>query len=119
MTESPAELDAAMRSGSQLGRLMGPVFGKPVDPSHWQANSPFALARRNKVAIAKLAIYLNCGKNDDFGFENGALELHKQLDAEGIKHEFHLYEGNHGMEYFLAHLDEVMKFHSRQFAAAP
>jgi S-formylglutathione hydrolase FrmB len=118
MTESPAELDAAMRSGSQLGRLMGPAFGNPIDPSQWRNNSPFVLARRNKAAIAKLSIYFNCGKNDDFGFENGALALHKQLDAEGIKHEFHLYEGNHGMEYFLAHLDEVMKLHSRQFAAA-
>jgi len=118
MTESPAELDAAMRSGSQLGRLMGPVFGNPVDFSHWQANSPFVLARRNKAAITRLVIYFNCGKSDDFSFENGALALHKQLDAEGIKHEFHLYEGNHGMEYFLAHLDEVMKFHSGQFATA-
>ena len=41
----------------------------------------------------------------------------RQLQANGIKHEYHLYPGNHGAEYFLAHLGEVMQFHSRMFAA--
>jgi len=68
------------------------------------------------VRIAGLSIYFNCGREDEFGFENGAAELHRQLQAEGIKHEFHLYPGDHSAVYFLAHLGEILRFHSRVFA---
>ncbi|MGA9352239.1 MAG: alpha/beta hydrolase family protein [Terriglobales bacterium] len=95
------------------------VFGNPIDVIHWNANSPFVLAKRNRAQIqaSGLAIYFNCGGQDEFGFEQGAAELDRQLRANGIKHEYHLYPGNHGAEYFLAHLGEVMQFHSRMFAA--
>ncbi len=117
MTQSPPEMDAAMQSGTQLGRLIGPVFGNPIDSVHWRENSPFILARKNKTALSMQAIYFNCGKDDEFGFENGARAMDHLLHDLAIKHEFHLYDGNHGTEYFLAHLEEVMKFHSRNFAA--
>lgn len=115
ITESPQEINAAMHSGTPLGRLLGAVFGNPVNVPHWNQNSPFVLAKQNRGRIAKLAIYFNCGNEDEFGFENGAEALHKQLQAEGIKHEFHLYPGNHSAAYFLAYLDEILKFHSRAF----
>ena len=115
MTQTPQEMDAAMQSGSQIGRLMGPVFGNPIHVESWTQNSPYVLARKNRAAISALAIYFNCGKNDDFGFEAGAQAMDRQLREEGIKHEFHLYEGNHGMDYFLEHLPEVLEFHSRNF----
>ena len=70
------------------------------------------------IRTSGLSIYFNCGSEDEFGFDQGAEELHRQLQAEGIPHEYHLYPGNHGAEYFLAHLGEVLKFHSRVFAAA-
>ncbi len=106
-------------SGSPLEGILGPVFGNPVDLRHWGQNSPFVLAKQNRTRIVatRLAIYLNCGRDDDFGFERGAAELDRQLQAEGIPHEFHLYPGNHGSEYFMAHLGETMIFHSRAFAA--
>ncbi len=103
-----------------LGGLLGAVFGNPIDLRHWNQNSPFVLAKRNRAQIraSGLSIYFNCGRDDEFGFETGAAELHRQLQAEGIQHEYHLYPGNHGAEYFLAHLGEVLQFHSRVFAAA-
>ena len=119
MTETPADLDAAMQSGGGLGRVMGPVFGNPVNVKLWEANNPFDLARKNKAGIAKLAIYFNCGREDDFGFENGAKAMDRQLTSEGVKHEFYLYPGNHNMDYFLAHLGEVIKFHSQHFGLTP
>ena len=118
ITQTPQEINATMQSGAQLGRLLGPVFGNPIQVAHWNDNSVFKLASNNRSTIANLAIYFNCGKSDDFGFEDGALALNKQLDAEKIDHTFHLYEGGHDLGYFLAHLGEVMKFHSRRFAAA-
>jgi S-formylglutathione hydrolase FrmB len=99
---------------------LGTVFGNPIDVRHWNQNSPFVLAKRNRAQIraSGLSIYFNCGSKDEFGFDQGAAELHRQLQAEGVQHEYHLYPGNHGAEYFLAHLGEVLKFHARVFAAA-
>jgi len=100
--------------------LLGAVFGNPIDLRHWNQNSPIVLAKRNRTSIrtSGLSIYFNCGREDEFGFDKGVVELHGQLQAEGIQHEYHLYPGNHGAEYFLAHLGEALLVHSRVFAAA-
>lgn len=116
MTDSPRELDAAMHSGSPLGRLLGSVFGQPIDVPHWRENSPFVLAKTHEAGLRRLAISFNCGQQDDFGFETGAEALHRQLEAEGIKHEYHLYPGDHSLTYFMAHIGETLEFHSRVFA---
>lgn len=115
MTESPRELSAAMRSGMPLGELLGSVFGNPINAPHWKQNDPFLIAKQNKTAIGKLAIYFNCGRDDEFSFEVGAQALDTQLQVLGIKHEFHLYPGNHGATYFLSHLGETMQFHWKAF----
>jgi len=116
ITASPQEATAAMHSGTPLGRMLGAVFGNPIDISHWDQNSLFVLAKQNRLRISGLSIYFNCGQEDEFGFEKGAAELHRKLQAENIKHEFHLYPGNHSAVYFLTHLGETLTFHSRVFA---
>src|SRR5713101_6427946 len=70
ITETPQELSTAGHSGTPLGRLMGPAFGEPINVPHWQQNSVFVLARKNQSGLRSLAIYFNCGQQDDFGFEN-------------------------------------------------
>jgi S-formylglutathione hydrolase FrmB len=115
ITESPAELDAASRAGAPLGKILAAIFGDPVDIAHWNANSPFLLAKKNSVALHKMAIYFNCGQSDDYGFEKGAASLHEELVKESVKHEYHAYPGGHSVSYFLAHFDEVMQFHSKAF----
>ena len=118
MISSPQQLDIAMRTGSPLGRLLGPVFGNPINITHWNENSPFLLAKKNRVAIKKLAIYFNCGRDDEYQFEDGAEALDRLLKQESIKHEYHLYPGNHSASYFLEHLGEIMQFHSKHFEQA-
>ncbi|HXM11600.1 MAG TPA: alpha/beta hydrolase family protein [Terriglobales bacterium] len=118
IAQSPRQTET-MPMLTPLSGLLGAVFGNPVDLRHWSQNSPFVLAKQNRALIrsTKLSIYFNCGREDEFGFENGAAELHRQLQAEGIEHEYHLYPGNHDAGYFLAHLGETLTFHSRVFAA--
>jgi S-formylglutathione hydrolase FrmB len=116
ITQTPQEISAAGHSGTPLGRLMGPAFGEPIDVPHWQQNNVFSLAKKNQAGLKNLAIYFNCGQQDDFGFEDGAASLHLQLQSEGIKHEYHSYPGDHSLTYFLSHMGEVMEFHSRIFA---
>ena len=115
ITESAAQLNAASRMGTPLLSVLAPVFGKPIAANHWNENSPFVLARRNASALKKQAIYFNCGEDDNYGFEKGAATLHKELQKDGVKHEYHSYPGNHSLTYFLAHFEEVMEFHSRAF----
>jgi S-formylglutathione hydrolase FrmB len=114
-TQTPQELSDGGRSGTPLGRVMGQAFGEPIDVVHWQQNNIFLLARKNRQALRNLAIYFNCGQQDDFGFEDGAAALHRQLQAEGVKHEYHSYPGDHSLTYFLSHMSEIMEFHSRVF----
>lgn len=118
IAEPPRQTEAAA-GATLLGGLLGAVFGNPIDLRHWNQNSPFILAKQNRarIRIAKLAIYFNCGRDDEFGFDKGAAELHRQLQSEGIPHEFHLYPGNHDAAYFLEHLGETLVFHSRVFDA--
>jgi S-formylglutathione hydrolase FrmB len=119
ITEAPQELDAVSGSGAPLAGVLGAVFGKPIDVPHWNDNSPFVLAGRNAAALRRLAIYLNCGQDDNYGFEKGAVRLHEQLQREGVKHEYHAYAGDHSLAYFLSHFAEVMQFHSREFKLPP
>ncbi|MGA9511162.1 MAG: alpha/beta hydrolase family protein [Candidatus Sulfotelmatobacter sp.] len=115
ITESPRELDLAARSGAPLGKVLADVFGDPIAVAHWNANNPFLLARKNAAALKKLAIYFNCGQDDNYGFEKGAAALHEELLKLGVKHEYHPYPGDHSFTYFLSHFTEVMEFHSRAF----
>jgi S-formylglutathione hydrolase FrmB len=115
ITESPQELDNASRSGAPLGKVLAAVFGSPIDVAHWKESSPFLLAQKNAAGLRKLAIYFNCGQDDNYGFEKGAAALDEQLQKEGVKHEYRSYPGDHSLSYFLDHFAEVMEFHSRAF----
>jgi S-formylglutathione hydrolase FrmB len=118
ITESPEELDSAARSGAPLGKVLAAVFGNPINVSHWKNNSPSVLALRNAAVLRKMAIYFNCGQDDNYGFEKGAAALHDQLQKEGVKHEYRAYPGDHSLAYFLSHFEEVLIFHSQAFGLA-
>jgi S-formylglutathione hydrolase FrmB len=118
IADSPREMNTDLRDAGPLATLLGGVFGNPVNAAHWRGNSPFDLARKNQIPIAHLAIYMNCGQEDEFGFAAGVERMHKQLVAEGIRHQFHLYPGGHNAGYFLSHLEETFEFHWHVFAGS-
>ncbi len=115
ITESPQELDTAAHSGAPLGKLLATVFGDPINVPHWKDNSPFVLAQKDAAALKKMAIYFNCGQDDNYRFEKGAAALDAELRKENVKHEYHPYPGDHSLTYFLTHFAEVIEFHSRAF----
>jgi S-formylglutathione hydrolase FrmB len=115
MTESPRELNGSGRSGLPMTGVLASVFGAPINLAHWRQNDPFVLAKKNKAGLLGQAIYFNCGDRDEYNFEVGAKTLHRQLTAEHVSHEFHLYPGDHSFDYFLAHMAETLEFHSRVF----
>jgi len=118
LVEQPPRASNAGAEGSPLAGLAGALFGSPIDPAFWNANSPFDLARSNAAEISRLKIYFDCGSEDSYGFDQGARDLHAELDKLRVKHEFQIYPGGHNVEYFLAHIPAAMQFHSRAFQEA-
>jgi S-formylglutathione hydrolase FrmB len=118
VAEPPRASNRGTMEGSPLVGMLGALFGSPIDTAFWNRNSPFVLARKNTAEIARLKIYLDCGSEDSYGFDQGARALHDELDELHVKHEFHIYPGGHNAEYFLAHVGASMEFHSRAFAEA-
>jgi S-formylglutathione hydrolase FrmB len=99
-------------------RILGAAFGNPFDPAFWERNSPFTIVR-NAPRPVGLAIYFDCGTEDDFGFYVGAKAFHDLLDSRGIPNEFHLYPGRHDWPYFAEHFPASLEFHSRAFGLHP
>jgi S-formylglutathione hydrolase FrmB len=97
-------------------RILGNVFGSPLDPAFWKQNDPLAIAR--VASLAGLHIYFDCGSEDDFGFDAGAVALDKALGSRRIPHEFHLYPGGHNGVYVAEHLPALFQFHFRAFESA-
>lgn len=98
---------------SPRARVLGSAFGNPPDPVFWQHHSPMVIARITN--LAGLKIYFDCGNQDDFGFEAGAVGLDKILTSRRIRHEFHIYPGRHDAVYFAEHLPDSLSFHSHLF----
>lgn len=94
--------------------ILGDVFGSPLDPAFYERNSPLTLARTTP-GLARLKIYFDCGRDDEYGFDAGAEKLHQTLGSRRIVHEFHIFPGGHGWSYVAEHLDESLEFHSRAF----
>jgi S-formylglutathione hydrolase FrmB len=97
-------------------RILGNVFGSPLDPAFWKQNDPLEIARAANLSALK--IYFDCGSEDDFGFEDGAAALDKVLNSRHVPHEFHLYPGGHNWVYVAEHLPALLQFHSRIFGKA-
>jgi len=115
VAEAPRPSNRVTGDASPLAGMIGALFGNPIDAAYWKSTSPFVLAKKNAAEIDRLKIYFDCGSEDSYGFDQGARELHAELDALKVKHEFHIYPGGHGLEYFLAHVAASMEFHSRAF----
>jgi len=105
-------------SSGQLSRLgfLGDAFGSPFDAAFWNQNNPLAIART--ANLAGLKIYFDCGTEDDYAFDSGAVALDKLLTSRHIPHEFHLYPGGHDWTYFAEHLPALLKFEFQTFEAA-
>jgi len=107
--ELPGNLQSVLGGGHD-------PFGDPFDAQFWKENTPFRLARRAQ-GLGGLKIYFDCGRQDDYGFFEGAQQLHELLQKLGIPHEFHLYPGRHNGEFVAAHFPASLQFQSRALGA--
>jgi S-formylglutathione hydrolase FrmB len=107
------QVTAAGERAMPMLQVLGRVFGSPLNLAFWDRNDPLHLART--ANLSGLKIEFDCGEQDNYGFENGAVALDKILAARHIPHDFHLYPGRHDWQYFAARLPAALAFHSRAF----
>ena len=115
MRDPPRPVSAIQSPLNLVAEVLEKTFGNPIDRSFWFRNSPYVLARENAVALRRVKIYFDCGAEDSFGLEHGAIELDETLNSLKIPHEFHLYPGTHSETYLLAHREASFEFHWRVF----
>lgn len=82
------------------------IFG--LDIANWRAHDPAALV--GELAPGRLALYLDCGTEDDFALHNGAQYVHDLLTARGIAHAWYLGPGRHNFDFWTARLPHSLGF---------
>jgi S-formylglutathione hydrolase FrmB len=97
-----------------IGLLVRRIFGPDI--ANWRAHDPATLAQ--SLSNGKLALYIDCGTEDDLALESPAAYLHDVLAARGIAHEFALVPGRHNFALWERRVVESLRFHARQFRAA-
>ena len=97
-----------------IGAWVRGLFGP--DKAFWIDHDPVALL--TKLPPGKLAIYLDCGTEDDFGLDAQAAYLHDQLTAKHVDHAFYIGPGRHDFAFWNARLPESLKFLRAHLAAS-
>lgn len=95
--------------GDHVRGLLGP------DIANWRAHDPVALAET--LHDGQLALYLDCGTEDEFHFDDLAQDLHDTLERRGIHHAFALVPGGHDGGFLQDRLDDGMRFIAAHVAA--
>ena len=119
LIETLPNIKVSSDQAAAVAEVLGKAFGSRVDAAFWERESPFTIVK-DEPRPAGLAIYFDCGTEDDFGFNKGAAQFDQLLTARGIPHEFHLYPGGHDWGYFAEYLPASFEFQSHAFGfAAP
>ena len=66
------------------------LFGDPVDEALWASANPASIAAAAPSRLRDLAIYVECGEADAFGFHEGVEFLHQTLWRHRIPHQYRL-----------------------------
>ena len=94
------------RAVPQIGDWVVTLFG--TDIANWKAHDPVTLAQ--SLEPGKLALYLDCGTEDDFQLQDAASYLHEVLTARHIEHTFFLGPGGHNFGFWGPRLPESLAF---------
>ena len=111
----PALLEQLPHGANNVGFTMffGTAFGSPLDETYWKENSPFVFARSRN--LRGLNIYVDCGDQDNYGFDAGTRALDKLLGERHVPHEVHIYPGQHNWQFVAQHLMDSLEFDSKAF----
>jgi S-formylglutathione hydrolase FrmB len=90
----------------EIKRWMIGLLGEDI--AHWRTFDPSALVA--SLAPGKLALYVDCGTEDEFLFHNQAAYLHDLLLDKKIEHTYFIGPGHHTFEFWKRRVPESLKF---------
>jgi len=89
-----------------IGEWIGLMFGP--DLAAWHAHDVVDLA--TALPSGKLALYFDCGTEDDFNLQDNVQYVHEALTAKHIEHEYFLGPGKHNFEFWTARVPKSLAF---------
>jgi S-formylglutathione hydrolase FrmB len=113
--------DASARAQRTIGflrdrRVLEQLFGEPIDLDKWKAANPLSLAGTAKLDPS-IGIYVDCGEDDEYEFDEGCRALKAALDKRRIPHQFAIRDGDHGWGYIRASLPHLIEFFAKHLKA--
>jgi S-formylglutathione hydrolase FrmB len=100
-------LSAWFAGAGRFGAHFERIFG--ADLAHWRAHDPATLAAA--LTDGELALYLDCGTDDEFQLDDGAQHLHEVLAGAGVGHDFTLVPGGrHDLPFWRDRIDDSLRF---------
>jgi putative tributyrin esterase len=101
-------------NAGQFGAWVRSILGP--DSKNWRAHDPVTLSEQ--LRDGELAIYIDCGTEDRFHYNDQAAYLHDVLARRGITHTYGLHPGGHDWTFWKDRIDDSLAFHAAVFAAA-
>jgi len=90
----------------EIKRWMIGLFGEDI--AQWRAHDPTALV--STLRPGKLALYMDCGTEDEFLFHNQTAYLHDLLLERKIEHEYFVGPGHHNFSFWKVRVSESLRF---------
>lgn len=90
----------------EIKRWMVGLLGEDI--AHWREFDPTVLVAT--LAPGKLALYIDCGTEDEFMFQNEAAYLHDLLLDKNIEHEYFIGPGHHAFGFWKQRVGESLRF---------
>jgi S-formylglutathione hydrolase FrmB len=81
------------------------MFGSDI--AVWKAHDVVELAGK---AGGKVALYIDCGTEDNFGLQDNTQYVHEALTARHIEHEYFLGPGKHDFAFWSARVPISLAF---------
>jgi S-formylglutathione hydrolase FrmB len=100
------DVSAWGKGAGVIGEWIHNVFG--TDIASWKAHDVVELA--SKLPSGKVALYIDCGTEDDFGLQDNAQYVHEALTAKHVEHEFFIGPGKHDFVFWKARVPKSLAF---------
>jgi S-formylglutathione hydrolase FrmB len=105
-TELITDPNAFGQAAGPIGAWIVTMLGTNLED--WKAHDAVELA--TKLGPGKVALYFDCGTEDDFGLQDNVQYIHEALTSAHIEHEFFLGPGRHNFEFWAARLPKSLGF---------
>jgi len=95
-------------SGGKIGAWVAQMFGAKIEG--WKQHDIVELITAKPAAFKGVALYFDCGSEDDFHLQDNLKYVHDQLTAHKIAHEYYVGPGKHDFEFWTARLPFSLGF---------